>query len=205
MTERYSDDGTLVVYLRGIKYITGKWYLEGDVFYTGDSYCRDEDAMPASYRWHFDGEILTLQVIKDECSDRKGSLDGKPWRLIEKYVVLTFDGETCHYEGPKVVTEGDLAVTLINNTDLDATWWIHRLDEGKTWQDMLDYIGLPGSDVHPPPWASGGIITAPVSDNPNARVYTLKRGLYAISYCTCYELSGPRGVWPGALLEVRAK
>lgn len=81
---RYSDDGTYVVYMRGIEYITGKWYVEGDVFYTGDSYCRDKDEMPASYKWHFDGEILTLSVIKDECSDRIDSLDGKPWRLIEE-------------------------------------------------------------------------------------------------------------------------
>jgi hypothetical protein len=83
-TMRFSDDGTLVVYMRGIEYIRGKWYVESDVFHTGDSYCRDEDTMPAFYRWRFDGEILTLQVIEDVCSDRISSLDGKPWKLVEE-------------------------------------------------------------------------------------------------------------------------
>ena len=83
-TIRYSDDGTLVVYLRGDEWFTGKWYVEGDVFYVGDSLCFDKDEIPASYKWHFDGEILTLRVIEDECSDRISSLDGKPWRLIEQ-------------------------------------------------------------------------------------------------------------------------
>jgi len=83
-TVRYSEDGTLIVYLRGFEYITGKWYVEGDIFHTGDSYCNDKDTMPASYKWHFDGEILTLRVIEDECPDRVSSLDSKPWKLIEE-------------------------------------------------------------------------------------------------------------------------
>jgi hypothetical protein len=81
---RFSNDGAYVIYMRGIEFITGKWYVENDVFYTGDSYCRDEDAMPASYKWHFEGKILTFQVIEDECSDRVSSLDGKPWKIIEE-------------------------------------------------------------------------------------------------------------------------
>jgi hypothetical protein len=40
--------------------------------------------MPASYMWHFDGEILTLWLIENECSDRVSSLDGKPWKLAEE-------------------------------------------------------------------------------------------------------------------------
>ncbi|MCL4562898.1 MAG: hypothetical protein M1281_20075 [Chloroflexi bacterium] len=84
MTTRYLDDGTSIVYLQGAKYITGKWRVDGDVFFTGDSFCGDADTMPASYNWHFDGEILTLQVIEDGCADRVSSLDGKPWRLVEE-------------------------------------------------------------------------------------------------------------------------
>jgi hypothetical protein len=120
-------------------------------------------------------------------------------------VVLTFDGQICHYEGPKVVTEGDVTITLVNNTKLDASLWMVRLDDGKTWQDMLDYIGPPGSHVEPPRWSSAGFIIAPVPDKPNAKVYSLKKGLIAIACCTCGELSGPRGVWPGAALEVKAR
>jgi hypothetical protein len=83
-TERYSGDGTLIVYMRGNEYITGKWYIEGDVFHTGDSFCNDKDEMPGAYKWHFDGEILTFRVIEDACSDRVNSLNEKPWKLIEE-------------------------------------------------------------------------------------------------------------------------
>ncbi len=83
-TIRYSDDGTLIVYRHGDKWFTGKWYVEENVFHTGDSFCFDKDKTPATYKWKFDGEILTLRVIEDECSDRVSSLDGKPWKLIEE-------------------------------------------------------------------------------------------------------------------------
>jgi hypothetical protein len=82
-TQIYYDDGTLFVYNRAREELRGKWYVEGDTIITGDSWCHDEDAMPASYKWHFDGEFLTMKLIKDDCADRIGSLDGKPWRLIE--------------------------------------------------------------------------------------------------------------------------
>jgi hypothetical protein len=120
-------------------------------------------------------------------------------------VVLTFDGETCHYEGPAVITEGDVTITLNNKSVYKASLWIRRLDDGKTWQDMLEYIGLPGSNVHPPSWSSGSFFIAPMPDNPDAWVYTFKEGLYALCCCTCFEPSGPRGVWPGTSLEVIAK
>lgn len=83
-TIRYSDDGTLTVYRHGDKWFTGKWYVEENIFHTGDSWCFDKDKTPATYKWKFDSEILTLQVIEDECSDRVDSLDEKPWKLIEE-------------------------------------------------------------------------------------------------------------------------
>jgi hypothetical protein len=52
-------------------------------------------------------------------------------------VVLTFDGETCQYSGPTVIAEGDLTVVLNNRTDLEASLWIVKLDEGRTWQARL--------------------------------------------------------------------
>lgn len=121
-------------------------------------------------------------------------------------IVLTFDGETCHYEGPEVVTEGDVTITLLNETDFEASLWMVKLDEGKTWQELLDYIGPPGTSVEPPAWSSGNFIASKLPDKPNATLYTLNEGLYGICCCTCNELSEQnRGVWPGALLEVRAR
>lgn len=118
-------------------------------------------------------------------------------------VTLKFDAKTCEYEGPEIIREGDLTISLLNESDYDASIWIVRIDDGKTWQDMLDYIGTPGSNVHPPPWSSGSIMTTTSPNHLNARIYTLKQGLYAICCCTCGEATGPRGVWPGAPLEVK--
>lgn len=120
-------------------------------------------------------------------------------------IVLTFDGKTCQVDGPKVVTEGDMTVILNNQSEYDLSLWAGRLDEGRTWQEMLDYIGPPGSHKELPAWASGSMMAAKVPDNPNATAYTLREGLYAINCCTCGETTGPRGVWPGAALEVRGK
>jgi hypothetical protein len=122
-----------------------------------------------------------------------------------KEIVLTFDGKTCQYDGPKVLTEGDVTIILNNKSEYELSLWAGRLDEGKTWQEMLDYIGPPGSHRELPEWASGSMIASKVPGNPNATVYTLPEGLYAICCCTCGEIKGPRGVWPGAALEVRAK
>ena len=67
-TQIHYDDGTLTVYNMGKVEITGKWYVDGDTFYIGDDWCDDEDTMPTSYKWHFDGEFLTYTVIKDDCA-----------------------------------------------------------------------------------------------------------------------------------------
>ena len=121
-----------------------------------------------------------------------------------RQAVLTFDGKTCHYEGPEILSEGVLTVTLVNESEYDADLWAVKIEEGKTWQDMLDHIGTPGSYVHFPEW-SGGIMTAQVPDNPDAKVFTLTEGLYAFCCCTCEEVVGPQGVWPGASLQVKGK
>jgi len=68
-SESYFDDGTLIVYQWGNQELTGKWYVDGDTLYTGDTWCHDIETMPASYRWQFDGEILTTYLIEDNCPD----------------------------------------------------------------------------------------------------------------------------------------
>jgi hypothetical protein len=120
-------------------------------------------------------------------------------------IVLTFDGNTCQYDGPIVVTEGDVNIILKNKTNYQLSLWATRLDEGKTWQDVVDYIGTPGTSHELPAWSNGTMIARSVPNNPQATTYTLNEGLYAICCCTCYEYPGPKGVWPGAALEVQGK
>ncbi len=119
--------------------------------------------------------------------------------------VLTFDGSTCRYDGPEEVSAGEFTITLNNQSDREPSLWIIKLDEGRTWQQLLDYIGPPGSNVHPPEWSTGSIMMAPSAEDPNARILTLTEGIYALCCCTCYDPSGPRGVWPGTALQVTSE
>ena len=89
-TTIYYDDGTLTVYNMGEVELTGKWYVEGDTFYEADNWCNDEDTMPSSYKWHFDGELLTFTIIKDDCADRRESLIGNTWRVTDPIMAGTY-------------------------------------------------------------------------------------------------------------------
>ena len=117
-------------------------------------------------------------------------------------ITLTFDGKSCVYDGPASIKEGEVTVTLENKSEYELSLWAFKIEDGKTWQEVLDYIGPPGSPVEPPDW-SDSMLARDVPDKPNATLYTLKVGLYAICCCTCEEILGPRGVWPGASLEVK--
>lgn len=118
-----------------------------------------------------------------------------------KEATLTFDGETCLYEGPEQITEGEFAITLISDSELEAEWWVYRIDDDKTWEDMVDYISPPGSVIQPPSWSSS-VLKSTDPENPNTGIFKLQPGLYAINCCTCQEVVGTIGVWPGAPLEV---
>lgn len=118
----------------------------------------------------------------------------------DKDIVITFDGEGCTYDGPSVVSEGKRIITLKNNSGREVFLDVTRLDEGKTWQDVLDHFGEVGPGLWPP-WLSYGIVIGILPDNPEAKEYTLTEGMYSI---ICWS-SSPPGNWPAAPLEVRAE
>jgi hypothetical protein len=132
-------------------------------------------------------------------------LSGCSPKAENRVITLTFDGETCRFAGPNAITQGDVTIILNNQSEYELSLWAAKLNENKTWQDMLEYIGSPGSSVELPSWAEWRVMASKVPDNPDATVYTLTKGLYAINCCTCGEVKGPRGVWPGATLEVIEK
>ena len=120
---------------------------------------------------------------------------------------ITFDGQSCQYEGPEVVREGKLVIVVNDLTD-DPAFHMHffRFHEGKTWQDLLDYIQIVveagTSSPPPPPWTTSMGIGALVEDNPNARSFTLRPGLYG---SVCARHNGvPEVLWTGAPFEVSA-
>ena len=65
---------------------------------------------------------------------------------------LTFDGESCVYEGPTVLTAGPVELVFLNESERWATADISRLTGNKTVEDMIEYMGDPPSPFDPP-WA----------------------------------------------------
>jgi hypothetical protein len=51
-------------------------------------------------------------------------------------ITVTFDGVTCHYEGPDRLVEGPLDVTLVNESDTDVGLAVRRLKEGVTYGEF---------------------------------------------------------------------
>ena len=69
-----------------------------------------------------------------------------------RVVQLTFDGEQCIYEGPSVLSAGEVEVVYHNESSEAGFFWIGRLFEGRTSQDMIDSIADDPSAVKPS-WA----------------------------------------------------
>ena len=127
---------------------------------------------------------------------------------------LSFDGERCQYEGPEVIREGKVVI-VFNNPTNDRFVHLHftKLDEGKTWQDMVEYIGE-GDKISLPPWARLISPTSVDGDTSSKRhepryfrewEFSLEPGLHAI---VCARHVGvvedvPNGIWPAAPIEVR--
>lgn len=66
---------------------------------------------------------------------------------------LTFDGESCIYEGPKSINAGPVSFHFINNSsEVAATDFVRHIG-AETIQDVIDHIGDEPSTVTRPSWA----------------------------------------------------
>jgi len=108
---------------------------------------------------------------------------------------VTFDGENCIYEGPERMPSGAAVIAFTNLSDRPTVHFhILRLEEDKTWQDVLTLAEEPILGL--PRWMRElGARSAP--GNPNARQYELEPGLYAL-LCAQHVIDA----WPAAPLEV---
>ncbi len=70
-----------------------------------------------------------------------------------RVVQLTFDGEQCIYEGPSVLSagEGQVEVVYHNESSEESFFWLGRLDEGRTTQELIDY-NADDPSAGPPSW-----------------------------------------------------
>ena len=101
---------------------------------------------------------------------------GSDSRLLQ----LTFDGEQCTYEGPSELSAGEVEI-VYHNESSEVIWFdFARLDEGRTTQDIIDYIEDGTFDA--PSWTvqvwNQGRISANASSIPTMR--TVAPGLHAL-------------------------
>ena len=113
---------------------------------------------------------------------------------------ITFDGKNCETSGPDVINAGNLVIDLENQTEGVVIVDVYRLDEGKTWSDMMSHFGEPGTFVLRPELVMG-MSGRDVHGDQYDREYTLEPGIYGV---VCVHMgSETNGTWAATSIEVR--
>jgi hypothetical protein len=117
-------------------------------------------------------------------------------------ITITWDGQSCHYQGPETVKTEEIKVIYQDEDPGGRTNVLRfkRLEEGKTWEDFLGILpndgeGGPVSEK-PPAWLQP-VMGSP-GENENEQIFTVKPGNYAI---WCYPWT-PDEFYPGGFLIV---
>ena len=113
---------------------------------------------------------------------------------------MTFDGEQCTYEGPTVLSAGEIEITYHNQSAERGWAWFGRLDEGRTIQDLLDYNADPSS-FGQPLFATSVWIERTLSANSSSTPKTaiVEPGLY---FLTCGTWTPSYVIYTGTALTV---
>ncbi len=121
---------------------------------------------------------------------------------------LTWDGESCTYEGPTELVAGPVAIDFVNESEEVLKVNLMRHTGDQTIQDMVDHVGPEPSAVHQPPWVVDlGTWDYPVwtEEYPAFTGRTVKwegdleAGTYTI---VCAQVTPSYGVWFGTGLIV---
>jgi len=115
-------------------------------------------------------------------------------------LTVTFEPGKCIYDGPKLISQGEVIVTFKNTTRSIANLDIRKFTEGKIWQDLVDIFKEKNQGIGAPTWLSEVSFKPNLADN-SIMTYNFEPGLYAIG---CGEiLTGSWAMWLGSQLEVR--
>jgi hypothetical protein len=114
---------------------------------------------------------------------------------------VTFDGDSCRARGPEIFDAGKLMVDLEKQAEGVVVVDLYRIDEGKTWPDLVSHYGPAGTFSLPPDWVTG-VSGRDVRGDLYDRLYSLEPGNYGI--VCIYMGSDTNGTWPAALIEVRS-
>ena len=106
------------------------------------------------------GFVLLAVVVAGACSSSDPAADTGPAETTASFtrkapdavlLSLTWESETCTYEGPTELTAGPVELVFINGSE-DATLVAYvnflRLDEGKTIQDAYEGTEWPTTEHH---------------------------------------------------------
>ena len=112
---------------------------------------------------------------------------------------LTFDGESCIYEGPTTLKAGPVTLLFFNESETTAYAGVVKHTGDKTIQDMIDYTGEEPSSKHAPSWTQ--VIYAYVNvlaGESSTWEGVLESGIHTI---VCIRIL-PHGAWFGTGLTV---
>jgi hypothetical protein len=117
---------------------------------------------------------------------------------------LTFDGESCTYEGATELTPGPVELTFLNESEVSAAVAMSRIEEGHTIQDVADDIGPEPGTEEAPSWLRGFGTWRPVAPGESYLWEgDLSVGLYAM-VCGHYSVTAPYAIWFGTGLTVES-
>lgn len=117
---------------------------------------------------------------------------------------LSFDGDSCIYEGPSDMEAGQVALIFHNESDGWAAANLIRLLEGKTIQDVLVYNGEEPSTKHAPSWSVSvpGVYNEIEAGESHFWEGVLDPGIHALVCARTPPWPDPIGVWFGTGITV---
>ena len=115
-------------------------------------------------------------------------------------IQLTFDGESCTYEGPTSLKAGPVTLLFLNESEGFAAVDLLKHNGDQTIQDMIDYFGEEPSTKHHPSWSTEFLDVWGYIEAGKSRTWRggLESGIHTI---VCVKQI-PNGVWFGTGLTV---
>ena len=112
---------------------------------------------------------------------------------------LSFDGESCIYEGPTALKAGPITLLFLNESETTAYAGLVKLTGDKTIQDLIEYNGEEPSTKHAPFWTQT-IFAYQVVPEGGSNIWKglLEVGTYGM---VCIRVT-PHGAWVATGLTV---
>ncbi len=108
-------------------------------------------------------------------------------------------GTDCAYGGPDTVSQSNIGFLVDNQSAMVVTLDVLRLEEGKSFDDLVSYINSGGSSADVPSWAPSVKATPAAAGEKTTFGMALSAGNYALVCLTGLPLVGVQAVAPFAV------